>query len=121
MYVDMLVGALDAWDLQLSSEELLDHALDCRVKMLATGTAHGASAFQALAAEVAYDRALIHLCNNVGIGTAPSEFHQPHVERSRLEQCLAGQADVDMVALSRARRGESNPPPASETEACTRW
>jgi hypothetical protein len=121
MYVDMLVGALDAWDLQLSSEELLDHALDCRVRMLATGTAHGASAFQALAAEVAYDRALIHLCNTVGIGTAPGEFHQPQAERSRLEQCLAGQVDVDLVALSRARRGEWNPPPGSDSDACLLW
>lgn len=103
MYIDMLSSAVEAWDLDLGHEALLEHALECRVRMLATGTAHGASAYEALAAELAYDRALIHLCGDVGIGASPLAFDQPHAARVRLEQHLAEHADVDLVALSRTR------------------
>ena len=103
MYVDMLSSAVGAWDAALSREALLDHTVDCRVRMLATGTAHGASAYDALAAEIAYDRALIHLCSHVGIGASPRWFDQPDAERTRLEQTLAEMASIDLVSLSRGR------------------
>jgi hypothetical protein len=103
MYVDMLSSALGAWDLELSAEELIDYALDCRAQMLTTGVAHGATAYEALAAEISYDRALIKLCANADIATAPASFERPEAERSRLERALAAQVEIDLVALSRAR------------------
>jgi hypothetical protein len=118
MYVDMLSSAIEAWDLELTHRELLDHALSCRARMLATGTAHGASAYEALAAELAYDRALIYLCGDVGIGAGPLAFGQPDVERTRLEQTLAEDADLDLVALSRARPAELSGPPVPGIEPC---
>jgi hypothetical protein len=104
MYVDMLSTAVEAWEHELSDQELLDHALQCRARMLAIGTAQGASAYEALAAEIAYDRALIHLCGNEGIVTSPTAFDQPHAERTRLERRLVDHANLDLVALSRAHR-----------------
>jgi hypothetical protein len=110
MYIDMLSSAVQAWDLELSSEELVEHALNCRVRMLATGPAHGASAYEALAAELAYDRALIHLCGDVGIGASPFDFDQPQEERARLEQTLAERGDLDLVTLSRTLAEEPGVP-----------
>ena len=103
MYVEMLSSAVGVWDAALSREALLDHTVDCRVRMLATGTAHGASAYDALAAEIAYDRALIRLCGHVGIGTSPRAFYQPNAERTRLEKTLVETASIDLVSLSRDR------------------
>ena len=88
MYVDMLSSALEAWEPDLSGEELVDHALECRVRMLATGTAHGASAYEALAAEVAYDRALICLCGYVGIVAGPADSINPTLRACVCEESL---------------------------------
>jgi hypothetical protein len=109
MYVDMLSGALEAWGVDMSGEDLFDLALECRVRMLGTGTAHGATAYEALAAEIAYDRALIRLCDHVGIGASLGAFDQPHVERARLERCLADQADIDLVGRSRSTSDNAVP------------
>jgi hypothetical protein len=118
MYIDMLSSALEAWDLELSNGALLDHTVVCRVRMLATGTAHGATAYQALAAELAYDRALIHLCRDVGIATNPLCFDQPQAERGRLEQTLRETEGIDLVALSRAHRAEMARPSVPVVETC---
>lgn len=120
MYVDMLSSALEAWDMELRYDALLDNALDCRVRMLATGTAHGASAYQALAAELAYDRALILLCGDVGIRTSPDCFDQPYAERTRLERSLAGTSGINLVALSRGRHEEMGQPSLAGAETSPR-
>jgi hypothetical protein len=104
MYIDMLSSALSAWDLDLSDDELVDHAVTCRARMLATGTTLGASAYEALAAELAYDRALMRLCEQMGVTTSVDGFAFPQIERVRLEQALA-EKDIDVVALSRERLG----------------
>lgn len=113
----MLSAALQATTLDVSGEELLDHVLACRVRMLRTGTASGASAYEALAAELAYDRALMHLCAEVGIVADPKAFDQPQAERARLEECLATQFELDLVDRSRSGIDEWDRPSAEE-EAC---
>ena len=107
MYVEMLSSALEAWDLDLSGQELVDHVLACRARMLATTTADGGSAYEALAGEIGYDRALIHLCEDVGINTGPAAFDQPQAERIRLEEALASVTAINLVALSRERSGST--------------
>jgi hypothetical protein len=119
MYVHMLSSALEAWDLKLGGEELLNHTVECRVRMLGTGTAHGASAYEALAAEIAYDRALIQLCAETGIDAGPTSFGQPDIERARLEACLTDRANIDLVGRSRSDVEDlRQSPPGSLTEPC---
>lgn len=121
MYIDMLSSALLAWDLELSSEELLDLVLECRVRMLGTGTARGASAYDALAAELAYDRALIQLCGDYGISANADAFDQPHIERARLEQCLSDEADIDLFSRSRSDSDEWGQVPINDTDPCRQF
>ena len=115
MYVEMLSSALEARRLEMSSDEMVDHALHSRRRMLGTGTASGASAYDALAAEVTYDLALIELCNDVGIVASPTAFDKPEAERTRLERALIDQMDLDLVALSRVPGDDEGPPPVPYT------
>jgi len=120
MYVDMLSEAVGAWRGAVSHQGLVDHALECRVRMLATGTAHGATAYQALAAELAYDRALILLCGDAGIETSPRSFDQPRTERNRVERALAKWASIDLIALSCERHEYAGTPSNSPVDTCRR-
>lgn len=104
MYVDALSGALDAWDGELSGDALVDYVVACRAHLLlATGTGQGHSAYDFLAAEVAYDRALIRLCKDVGIAASVADFADPRPERSRLEGMLTARMGIDLPALARNR------------------
>ena len=104
MYVDYLMSALKVD--RPSGHALIDDALVCRDEMLTVGSHHGDSAYSALAAQVAYDRALINLCRSRGIAVAPTSFKFPSVERNRLEQELAN-AGIHLADL--ARRGDRDP------------
>lgn len=103
MYVDLLSSALEEWEDDLSGEALVDYAMTCRNEMLTTVPRRGKSAYVALAAEIAYDRALIKLCAAYGIDAVPADFAHPGDERAQLEQALAD-AGVDLAALARRRR-----------------
>jgi len=116
MYVQILTSALEAGDLDVSGDELIEHALACRTRMLETGPTQGA--YEALAAEVAYDRALIHLCSYMGIASNPAAFADPPGERSRLESLLAREKDIDLVARSRAHLAESGGSREQDARAC---
>jgi hypothetical protein len=103
MYVDILSSALEGWGDELDGTALVDHALWCRAKMLGPVPNHSDSAYSSLAAEIAYDRALIKLCEAKAIPVKAASFAFPYQERARLERKLAT-AGIDLVALARRRR-----------------
>jgi hypothetical protein len=102
MYVDILSSALDTWVDELTGSALVDYVLACRVEMLDTGPRYGVTAYSSLAAEVAYDRALIKLCETNYVTVTPTNFAFPRQERARLERELAA-VGIDLVALARRR------------------
>ncbi len=108
MYVDVLHGALEAWDSPLTGRALLDYVVECRNAFLASGST---SAYHSLAAEVAYDRALVALCTEVGIGAAAADFADPIRERSRLEGQLRQGVGIDLVSLSKSNAAQKPPAP----------
>lgn len=100
MYVDLLASALDEWEDDLTGEALVDYVLTCRNEMLTTVPRRGKSAYVALAAEIAYDRALIKLCSAHGIDAEPADFAHPSDERAELERALVD-AGIDLAVLAR--------------------
>ena len=102
MYVDLLERALDDWVSEASDEELIEHALTCRLEMLIAGPRYGENVYAALAAELAYDRSLIKLSETHNIGATPARFLRPGEERRRLEHALRD-AGVDLTELARRR------------------
>jgi hypothetical protein len=103
MYVDILSSALDTWVGDLTGDALVDYALCCRAEMVEVRPYHGDTAYSSLAAEIAYDRALIKLCETNAIPVTATSFVYPREERHRLEVELAT-AGVDLAALARRRR-----------------
>ena len=89
MYVDILSSALDEWVTSLTGPDLIEYAVVCQRGLLAATQFGGGSAYSALAAEVAYDRALIALCTERGIDAHATSFAYPGVERRRIEMLLA--------------------------------
>lgn len=99
MYLDLLSGVLDDWVEELSGRALVDYAVVCRNEMLRSGPRRGDAAHIALAAEIAYDRALIKLCVEQCIDVDLTEFSYPIRARSHLETQLA-EVGIDLTALS---------------------
>ena len=95
MYVEVLSGAMDRWDTELSGDALVDYLLSCRAALPAQDLGAGVLSEASLVAEVAYDRALITLAAEHGIDVAPRHFVHPRIERDRLEFELAGRG-VDL-------------------------
>ena len=89
MYSHILSSALNDWVDELTGEALVEYAVVCRSEMLRPIEHQGESALTSLAAEVAYDRALLKLCEAHGIAVADLSFLHPHEERARLEAALA--------------------------------
>jgi hypothetical protein len=91
----------------LSGAELIDYAIICRSEMLVShrsvGPPRGESAYSALGAEIAYDRALLKLCAVYGIESSPQGFSRPSYERNRLERELAARG-MDLSKLTRNRK-----------------
>jgi hypothetical protein len=88
MYVDILSSALDEWVTDLVGPDLIAYALLCREELRAVSPPKGGSAYVALAAEIAYDRALITLCTERGIDAHATSFSYPMSERRRIEAML---------------------------------
>jgi len=100
IYSHILSSALDELTGDaLTGDALSDYALVCRSEMLMPRGYQGESPLTSLAAEVAYDRALLKLCEAHGINVVDPNFMQPQRERARLETALA-MAGLD---LRRAR------------------
>lgn len=103
MYVALLLSALDNWNENLSDDELVEHVLACRTAMLSALPRRGESTYSALGAEIAYDRALIKLCEAHDLEVVASNFAHPRKERDHLEHEL-GAAGYDLHALAQMRR-----------------
>ncbi len=95
MYVDILSSALDQWVTDLSGTDLVEYAVLCREELRLVTPPLGGSAYTALAAEIAYDRALIALCTERGIDAHATSFAYPMSERRRIEVLLR-QDGVDL-------------------------
>jgi hypothetical protein len=116
MYVDILSSALDEWVSDLRGPMLVQYAVVCRAEMLAVTSRKERSAYSALAAEIAYDRALITLCTERGIDAHATSFAYPAAERQRIESLLV-RAGLDIVALSSRRSIGVGETPAEESIA----
>jgi hypothetical protein len=103
MYTHLLSSVFDEWVDALTGEALIDYALICRAETLGqlSQDARGrTSAYIALGAEVAYDRALIKLCVASGIEVSAEGFSHPAAERNRLERKLAS-CGINLAHLAR--------------------
>jgi hypothetical protein len=97
MYVEVLSGAMERWDTELSGDALVDYVLSCRAALPAQDLGAGVWSEETLVAEVMYDRALISLAAEHGIDVAPRNFVHPRIERDRLELELVSRG-VDLDA-----------------------
>jgi hypothetical protein len=102
MYVEVQQRSLENSDEEPVDDYLLDNVLALRAALPLHDLGAGMWSVEALAAEVAYDRALINLAARHGIDVAPVHFAHPRIERKRLEFELAW-LGVDL----RAQVGES--------------
>lgn len=117
MYVDILSSALDDWVAVLGGRELIEYALMCRDELRAVGPPEGGSAYTALAAEIAYDRALIALCTERGIDAHATSFAYPRAERHRIEMVLKQDGlDLDLP-LPRQTKAPVSPDVEAERSA----
>ena len=85
MYVSILSGALERWDVDLDEDELLDYVRQCRALLPEHDLGAGTISATALAAEITYDRALVWLASQLGVDVSPANFAHPRIERDRLE------------------------------------
>jgi hypothetical protein len=107
MYAELLTSARRGKVEELSGAALMTYALDCRAEMLAaTGPIQDATAFSALAVEVAYDCVLLRLCAEKGVEVMAADFSHPADDRHRLEAQLK-MAGVDLASLARRRKDPS--------------
>jgi hypothetical protein len=121
MYVDILSTALDEWVTSLSGPDLIEYAVVCQRELLAATQSGGGSAYSALAAEVAYDRALIALCAERGIDAHAASFAYPGVERRRIETLLAlDGVDLDAPPPRRSATGTVPRPVPDHAEGVAR-
>ncbi len=88
MYVDLLTQALGEAEEGRRSKDLLMADLTHSRARLRT-TDETTSVAEALARELAYDGALIRLCESLAVPATPAGFAQPERERARLEQALS--------------------------------
>jgi hypothetical protein len=105
MYVDLLRHALANWESGLASSTLLDHVVACRLALLTSAHAPDASAYLALATDVAYDSALIRMCEACALSSNVANFSHPSAERRRLELALTA-IGIDLVDSSRRAQVE---------------
>jgi hypothetical protein len=103
MYVDILSSALGIWDDDLSDSALVEYALSCRAEVLRVGSRQRDTAYSSLAIEVAYDRALVKLCETYDVPVMATNFFYPRAERARLERQLA-LSGLDLADLAARRR-----------------
>lgn len=117
MYVAILSSALDDWVTDLSGSDLVDYALVCRDELRAVSAPTRVPAYTALAAEIAYDRALIALCTERGIDAHATSFIYPRDERHRIERVLRSvgvDLDAPLVPRDRTQTPSGPQPEASD-------
>lgn len=100
MYVGLLEAVLEDWFTQPADDALVEHALACRRALHVPRRLRGDDTYEAIAAEVSYDRSLIQLCRGRAIEASPSLFSHPLEARRRLERQLRD-VGVDLARLAR--------------------
>jgi hypothetical protein len=107
MYTDLLRRALDSnsGDQEQTGGELLATLLQCRSQLLGGHSAltKPSASLTAVAAQLAYDAALVEFARHLGIESAPEAFDPPQVERTRLERAV-GSHNVDLTRLDEENR-----------------
>lgn len=103
IYADIVANELFTWIDGTSGDRLVDYTLSCRAAMFAARTTRTEDPLSLLAAEIAYDRALIKLCGERGIEVDAAEFASPTTTRLSLEYQLY-RAGVDLHALAARTR-----------------
>jgi hypothetical protein len=103
MYVDLLRHALRNEKSELDGATLLEHVVSCRLALLTSARASDVSAYLTLATDVAYDTALLRLCQALTLSTNISSFAHPASERHRLEHALSA-IGIDLAERSRQHR-----------------
>jgi hypothetical protein len=88
MYVDLLSSALECWVADLTDRELLRYGRSCRDALESPGVYGATTNASVLAAEVAYDRVLIRLCQLHAIEVDTQAFMFPAHARARIEAVL---------------------------------
>ena len=99
MYVELLTRALAEWPSEIRDDTLVEYARNCRREMVRTSSRRQKGAYAALAAEIAYDRALVKLCLANDVVVAPDDFSHPEKERRELEVRLA-ERGLDLVGAA---------------------
>jgi len=102
MYSELLLASFEQASAEGEPGELLARLIACRHRLL-SGPEGGGEAEPAsdLAANIAYDLALLRLCGSRGIDCDPRLFGQPLAERRRLEEQLAV-SGINLAELSPA-------------------
>lgn len=108
MYVEILSGAINDWDRELSGDGLVDYVLRCRAALPARNLGAGVWSESTVVAEVLYDRALIALAVEYGVDVTPTNFAHPKIERERLELALA-QRGLDLAEPVRRSIDQADP------------
>ena len=88
MYLDVLAGSLGSWVDELTAPELVRYARACKEALESPGLYGVTTNAAILAAEIAYDRALIRLCQLHAISVDPRTFMFPASARVRIEAAL---------------------------------
>lgn len=100
MYVGLLEAVLEDWITQPADDALLEHAVACRRALHVPRQLRGDDTYEAIAAEVSYDRSLIQLCRGRAIEASPSLFSHPLEARRHLEKKLRD-LGLDLADLAR--------------------
>jgi hypothetical protein len=109
MYVEILSGAIDEWDRELSGAALVDYVRRSRAALPAQELGAGVMSESTFVAEVLYDRALITLAAEYDIDVTPTNFSHPKIERERIEVALARRG-MDLASPLRRDHDESGEP-----------
>jgi len=88
MYVELLSGALESWVDELTNPQLVRYARTCRDALVHPGTYGAVSNAEVLVAEIAYDRALIRLCERHAVQVDTRAFLFPDIARAGIEAAL---------------------------------
>lgn len=85
MYVSILSSALELFEPDLDDDALIAHVRECRIALPLWDLGAGTYSAEAVAIEIAYDRALVCLADRFGVDVSPRGFAHPKIERARLE------------------------------------
>lgn len=98
-YAAIVASEFSSWVDKARGDRLVDYALSCRAEMFAARRTGNEDPLGLLAAEIAYDRALVRLCDERGIEIDVECIASSRTTRLYLEYQLY-RAGVDLHALA---------------------